>query len=103
MPTASLNLDHVALARLAARHGVERLQVFGSAATGTHHQGSDVDFLVDFLPGREDLFEDYTRLQQELGTVVGRPVDLVIRRAVRNPYFRESAAASAQDVYVAQG
>ena len=82
-------------------HGVARLRVFGSALTDRFDaQRSDVDFLVDFLPGREDAFRDYFDLKQDLERIVGRDVDLVVARAVRNPYFRASAFGSAQDLYV---
>lgn len=101
--TTTLMLDRAAVARAAQRHGVARLQIFGSAARGVLQPGSDVDFLVDFLPGRADAFDDYTGLQQALHLIVGRPVDLVVRRAIRNPYFRASVEEHAEDVYVRQG
>lgn len=101
--TTTLMLDRAAIARAARRHGVSQLQIFGSAVTGSLRPGSDVDFLVDFLPGRADAFDDYTGLQQELSLIVGRPVDLVVRRAIRNPYFRASVEKYAEDVYVRQG
>lgn len=101
--TTTLMLDRAAIARAARRHGVSQLQIFGSAVTGALQPGSDVDFLVDFLPGRADAFDDYTGLQQELSLIVGRPVDLVVRRAIRNPYLRASVEKYAEDVYVRQG
>ena len=101
--TITLMFDRAAIARAARQHGVARLQVFGSAAAGALRPSSDVDFLVDFLPGRADAFDDYTGLQQELSRIVSRPVDLVVRRAIRNPYFRASVEKYAEDVYVRQG
>ncbi|MDY6055785.1 nucleotidyltransferase family protein [Micrococcus sp.] len=100
--TTMVRLDHAAVARAARRHGVERLQIFGSAVTGDLRPDSDVDFLVDFLPGRPDAFEDYTALHAELSRIMARPVDLVVRRAIRNPYFRANVESQAEDVYVQQ-
>lgn len=62
-----------------------------------------MDFLVDFLPGRADAFDDDTGLQQDLSRIVARPVDLVVRRAIRNPYFRASVERHAEDIYAKQG
>lgn len=82
------------------RYGVARLRVFGSAVSDHFDpEHSDLDFLVDFLPGREGLFDDYFELREALVQIAGRNVDLVVARAVRNPYFKASALSSAQDVY----
>ncbi|MBK8463258.1 MAG: nucleotidyltransferase domain-containing protein [Nigerium sp.] len=95
-------LDLDAIARACERHGVERLRVFGSIVTDRFDaERSDVDFLVDFLPGNPDLFNAYFDLKAELEQIVGRSVDLVTSRSVKNPYFRASAFAAAQDVYAA--
>lgn len=64
-------------------------------------EDSDVDFLVDFSPGRPDPFEDFCALRDELREIVNRDVDLVVKRAIRNPYFRESALSQSETVYVA--
>lgn len=64
-------------------------------------QTSDVDFLVTFQQGRENLFHDYFDLKFELERIVGRDVDLVMERSVKNPFFRASAIATAQDLYAA--
>ena len=97
--TAGVDLD--AIRRAAERHGVAELALFGSVVTGDFGPDSDVDFLVDFLPGRPDPFEDFCALRDDLQEIVNRDVDLVVKRAIRNPYFRESALNQAKIVYVA--
>ncbi|QOR47324.1 nucleotidyltransferase domain-containing protein [Trueperella pecoris] len=94
-------LDREEISRAAKRRGVFRLQVFGSAVRGGFSERSDIDFLVDFLPNREDPFEDYVGLRKDLEEITRRDVDLVVERAVRNPFFKESVLESAEDVYVA--
>ena len=64
-------------------------------------QTSDVDFLVDFLPGRGGLLHDYFQLKEDLERIVGRKVDLVDANAVRNPYFARTAFGSAEELYAA--
>lgn len=95
--TSSLDVD--AISRAVERHGVAQLPLFGSAVRGGLTADSDVDFLVDFLPDREDPFKDFSDLRDELCRVVGREVDLVVKRAIRNPYFRDAALAQAETVY----
>ncbi len=101
MNTATL-LDIEAIRRACEQRGVQRLRVFGSVLSDRFDpEHSDIDFLVDFLPDRGDMFDDYFGLREALAEIVGREVDLVVARAVRNPYFKASAFASAQDVYAA--
>lgn len=99
---AVATLDLQAIGRACERFGVKRLRIFGSATSGRFDPvASDLDFLVDFSPGNPNLFHDYFDLKFELERIVGRPVDLVDAGSLRNPYFRASALASAQDVYAA--
>lgn len=91
-----------ALARACDRWSVDRLRVFGSAAGGAFDpKTSDVDFLVEFLPDVEDVFASYFGLRDDLTLITGRSVDLVMRGAIRNPYFAASVFESAIDVYAA--
>ena len=88
------------IARACENHGVARL--VGSATTSRFDPvSSDLDFLVDFLPGRPDRMSDYFGLREELVRLTGRSVDLVVAESVRNPYFRASSLATAEDVYAA--
>lgn len=94
-------LDREAISRAAQRRGVSRLQVFGSALRSDFNERSDIDFLVEFIPNRTDPFEDYVELRRSLEEITQRDVDLIVKRAIRNPFFKEAALASAEDVYVA--
>lgn len=94
---ANLNVD--AIGRAAERYGVAELSLFGSVVTGDFSADSDIDFLVDFLPGREDPFEDFRGLRDELAELVERDVDVVVKRSIRNPYFRDVALAQAEVIY----
>lgn len=101
MGTAML-LDQDAIRRACERHGVERLRIFDSVLTEHFDpKTSDVDFLVDFQPERENLFDDYFDLKFELERIVGREIDLIVERSVKNPFFKASAFGSAQDIYAA--
>lgn len=71
---------------MAAKRGVKRIRLFGSAARGDSGPGSDVDFLVEFEPGRSLL--DQGGLLMDLQELLGCKVDVVSERALR-PRYRE--------------
>lgn len=89
------------LAALCHRHRVERLEVFGSAADGTFESDhSDLDFLVNYLPSAEEHIDDaYFGLLHDLEDLFHCKIDLVMERAIRNPYFRAGVNQSRQVVY----
>jgi uncharacterized protein len=60
---------------LARRYGATRVRVFGSVRRREAGERSDVDLLVDGLPGASLL--DHAHLETELQRIVGRPVDVV--------------------------
>jgi hypothetical protein len=77
------------LIELCCKYQVRTLEVFGSAADGTFDPAqSDLDFLVEFLPeAAQRIFSGFFDLREELERLFGRKVDLVMPRAIRNPYF----------------
>ena len=90
-----------ALEELCRRYKVRRLELFGSAAVGHDRPGeSDIDFLVEFEPLPPGSYPDtYFGLLEGLQHLFGRPVDLVVTSAIRNPYFRDSVARTKTLVY----
>ena len=61
--------------RIAAKHGVQRIRVFGSVARGDAGPKSDVDFLVDVGPRHSPFFPG--GLVADLEALLGRRVDVV--------------------------
>ena len=61
--------------RIAARHGVQRIRVFGSVARGDAKRESDVDFLIDVGPHHSPFFPG--GLVADLEALLGRRVDVV--------------------------
>jgi uncharacterized protein len=93
-----------ALAAVCRRHGVARLEVFGSAARGAgfDRNRSDADFLVTFEPAARNDLAAFADLKEALERLLGRPVDLVEREAVEaSPNFirRRAILKEAETVY----
>ena len=74
-PSQALRQHREAVCLAAARHRVVNPRVFGSALRGDDSDGSDLDLLVDTLPGTTLL--DLGGLQDELQELLGVPVDVL--------------------------
>ena len=74
-PSEALNQHRDAVCMAAARYRVVNPRVFGSALHGDDRNGSDLDLLVDTLPGAT-LF-DLGGLQDELQELLGVSVDVL--------------------------
>ena len=91
------------LEEVCRRRSVCRLEIFGSAAKGeADPESSDLDFLVEFnelaFGERADAFFG---LLQDLEDLFGRKVDLVVEKAITNPYFIRNIKDSRRLLYAA--
>jgi predicted nucleotidyltransferase len=96
------NLD--AVKKLCRQYRVRRLELIGSSMTAEEFdaQKSDIDFLVEFGPLKQGEYADtYFGLLESLESLFNRHVDLVMVRAVKNPYFLESINKSRKVLYAA--
>lgn len=92
------NLADPDVARLCAERGIRRLALFGSRLKGTARPDSDVDLLVEFEPGRVPGLIELSRIEIDLGQVLGFKVDLRTA-ADLSRHFREEVVHSARTVY----
>jgi uncharacterized protein len=83
------------------RWQIRELALFGSALRADFGPASDIDLLVSFADEATWSLLDHLRMQEELAGLLGRPVDLVSRRAIEcsaNTPRRAAILASAQVV-----
>jgi hypothetical protein len=79
------------------KFGVRRIGLFGSFSTNNQHRKSDIDILVEFKKGKKT-FDNYIELKFFLEKSFGRPVDLVIKEAVKlelKPFILKSVRYAA--------
>jgi predicted nucleotidyltransferase len=80
--------------RLAGRRGAYSVRVFGSVARGEAKEGSDLDLLVTWEPGRSLL--DHAGLVQDLEDLLGVKVHLGTEKSlhwyVRDRILREATS-----------
>mgnify|MGYP003460783165 CR=1 FL=1 len=79
-PSDSFQAHREALREVIARYGVARPRVFGSAARGDDHEGSDLDLLVEPAP-TTTLFT-LVALQIEAERLLGLSVDVLTPRSL---------------------
>ena len=92
---AIIETQRAAIRSLVSRHRATNPRLFGSVLRGNEALGSDVDILVDALPGAT-LF-DLGGLQQDLQDLLGAPVDLLTPRDLPQT-FRDRVLAEARPI-----
>jgi predicted nucleotidyltransferase len=88
---------------LCRRYHVRRLDAFGSVLRDDFDpEHSDVDLLVEYDPayGTPSL-KEYFGFRDALSELLGRPVDLVMTGAVRNPIIKADIDATRSPIYAA--
>ena len=94
-PSVVLDMKRSAVREAVGRFRAANPRVFGSVLHGTDQDGSDLDLLVDALPGAT-LF-DLGGLQDELEQLLGVRVDLLTPGDLP-PAFRSQVLAEARPV-----
>ena len=94
-PSQALHQHRDAVCLAAARYRVVNPRVFGSAMRGEDHEGSDLDLLVDPLPGTTLL--DLGGLQDELQELLGVSVDVLTLKDLPAK-FRDAVVLEAKPV-----
>jgi uncharacterized protein len=78
---------------------VVELALFGSVLHDDFTPESDVDVLVTFVPDAKISLFDMAQLQIELQAIFKRPVDILEKDALRNPYRAVEILGTAQVIY----
>ena len=90
------------IAAICRKHGVRKLELFGSAAGGDFDPlRSDVDLFYEFDSNPLNLSDRFFGLMEDLELLFGRKVDLVSSQDVRNPYFLQVANRHRITLYAA--
>jgi len=104
MGPVRIDIPRERIAEFCRKHHVRKLSLFGSALREDFRPDSDVDFLVSFAEDARYSLFDLTAMEDELGAILGRKVDLVEREAIEqseNYIRRRHILRSEEPVYVA--
>ncbi len=91
-----------AIAELCRKYGVQKLELFGSAARNDFNPAeSDIDFFYEFDADATGLADRFFGLMEDLEQLLGCKVDLVSSQDARNPYFLQVANRHRVTLYAA--
>jgi predicted nucleotidyltransferase len=98
---AKAAIDRDRIADFCRRWKIAEFALFGSVLRDDFSPESDVDVLVTFGPEAHwDLF-DLVDMEEELGGIFGRKVDLTLKKCLRNPFRRHQILKTRQVIHVA--
>ncbi len=98
---ANVQLDRSVLVEFCRRWRIRELSVFGSVLRDDFNPNSDLDFFVSFEPGAPLDIDRLLDMKEELEARLGRPVDLVEKEAMRNPWRKHEILKTRQVIYAA--
>lgn len=99
MPRKKFRIPRKKIAEFCKRWSVTEFSVFGSALRDDFRRDSDIDVLVSIDPKAHIGLFEIAEMKIELEGMFKRPVDLVEKEGLRNPYRRSEILRTAQVVY----
>ena len=89
------------IAAFCKRWQITEFSLFGSALRPDFRPDSDVDVLVTFSKDAEVSLFDLVQMQLDLEKIFHRPVDLIEKDALENPFRKREILRTAQVIYAA--
>ena len=83
------------------RWKVIELALFGSVLREDFRPDSDIDVLVTFSDDAHWSLYDWVDMIEELKTILGREVDLLSKKGLRNPFRRQEILSTREVIYAA--
>lgn len=77
-----IEIPHEKLKEFCKKWKICEFSLFGSVLRDDFSPDSDVDVLVGFAPDADWSLFDHVRMEEELGTIIGRKAHIVTRRAM---------------------
>lgn len=96
-----INVSEQAIEDFCKKWKIREFSLFGSVLRDDFRHDSDIDVLVDFDPGHGWTLYDVSDMQDQLETLFGRKVDLVMLGGLRNPIRRRNILDTRKVLYAA--
>ena len=101
MEKDNLDIPVAAIRTFCRKWKIREFSLFGSVLRKDFRPDSDVDVLVEFEPDHCWSLYEVVDMKEELQTLFGRNVDLVMKGGLRNPIRRREILRTRQVVYAA--
>ncbi len=95
----NLSIDRRRIEVFCRKWRVVEFALFGSVLREDFGPESDVDVLLSFDPQAPWSLLDLAEMRDELCSLFGRDVDLVEKRAIRNPFRRRAILGHHEVIY----
>lgn len=97
--TLPISIPEDKIIQFCQNHNIQKLSLFGSVLRDDFTDQSDVDFLVEFIPGKTPGFFKLARMERELSEAIeGRSIDLRTPAELSH-YFRERVIQESLTLY----
>ena len=96
--SARIRVPQRRVAAFCQKHRIRRLSLFGSVLRDDFGPSSDVDVLVEFLPGVRFGYLGLAEMEVELGAILGRRADIHAPQWLK-PWVRDDVMDSAELVH----
>lgn len=102
-PTAATppTWDTHAIEQFCQRWNIRELSLFGSVLRDDFTPDSDVDVLISFDPAADWDYWNWPAMKDDLQKIFGRPIDLVVKESLRNPFRRHRILSERKIVHAA--
>lgn len=101
MSKINLEIPRDEIAAFCRKWRVRELSLFGSVLREDFRPDSDIDFLVSFEPASGIGLWEMADMHDELQAMFGRPVDLITKEGLRNPFRRHAILTGCEVIYAA--
>ena len=101
MAQPKINIPKAKIEDFCKRWKIAEFSIFGSVLREDFSPKSDIDVLISFEPDIPWSLFDWVDMIEELRTILGRPVDLVEKSAITNPFRRHSILRTHKVIYAA--
>ncbi len=101
MPVEKFSMPRKKIAEFCKRWNINEFAVFGSVLRADFRPNSDIDVLVSIDPSAHIGLFELAQMKIELQKLFKRPVDLVEKEGLRNPYRRNEILRTARVIYAA--
>jgi len=96
---AHIHIPKESITQFCTQHKIKRLSLFGSVLRDDFRQDSDIDVIVEFVPGSRIGMVAMARIERELSQIFGgRMVDLRTPSELSR-YFRDDVMRKAEVCY----
>ena len=98
---AHIDIPKDSINNFCIQHQIKRLALFGSVLRDDFRPDSDVDIVVEFIPGKRVGMLAMSRIERELSQLLGGRVVDLRTPAELSRYFRDDVMQKAEVCYVA--